>query len=83
MFPKPGTDPLADGDAVRGWAAEVRDPTPDAAEAGWPRIHLFFAGPQTAAVLLGHFWNVPPPTQISEHLGAGRGYLPVCVIPGV
>jgi hypothetical protein len=80
--PKPGTDALPDGAAVRGWAAEVRGLTRELAESGWPRIHLFMSGPQTAAVLLGHFWNGMPPTQLWEHLGVGRGYTPAFVIPG-
>lgn len=39
------------------------------------------SGPQTAAALLGHFWNGMP-TQAWEQLGVGRGCTPAFVIPG-
>jgi hypothetical protein len=39
------------------------------------RIHLFLAGPNGLALLLGHLWNALPRTVVYEHLGAGRGYV--------
>ncbi|MEV6520278.1 SAVED domain-containing protein [Micromonospora chalcea] len=34
-----------------------------------PRLHLFFAAPAGAALMLGHHWNLLPPTTVYEHLG--------------
>ena len=40
------------------------------------RLHLFMAGPNGLAVMLGHRWNGLRPTVVHEHLGVGRGYTP-------
>lgn len=40
------------------------------------RFHLFMAGPNGLAVVLGHRWNGLRPTVVYEHLGVGRGYTP-------
>ena len=34
-----------------------------------PQVHLFFAAPQGAALMLGHHWNLLPRTTVYEHLG--------------
>ncbi|MCG5464850.1 SAVED domain-containing protein [Micromonospora sp. MED01] len=34
-----------------------------------PRLHLFFAAPAGATLMLGHHWNLLPPTVVYEHLG--------------
>jgi hypothetical protein len=33
------------------------------------RLHLFFAAPAGAALMIGHHWNLLPPTTVYEHLG--------------
>jgi hypothetical protein len=82
IVPRTGTDALADGSAVRGRVAEVRDLLRDLAEEGRAKFHVFMFGPQTAAVLLGHGWNRMPPTQLWDDLGPSRGYTPAFLIPG-
>ncbi|PWU52434.1 hypothetical protein DLJ47_18840, partial [Micromonospora sp. S4605] len=42
------------------------------------RLHLFFAAPQGAALMLGHHWNLMPPTVVYEHLG--KTYAPAMTI---
>jgi hypothetical protein len=44
------------------------------------RVHLFLAGPGGVALLLGHRWNRVAPTQVYEHLGIGKGYLPAFAV---
>jgi ribosome biogenesis SPOUT family RNA methylase Rps3 len=78
---KPGRDALADPAEILGWAQAATDQLRALADEGWPRLHLFFYGPRTAAVLLGHAWNRMPPTQLWEDLGAGRGYTPAFTVP--
>jgi ribosome biogenesis SPOUT family RNA methylase Rps3 len=78
---KPGRDALGDPAEILGWAQAATDQLRVLADQGWPRLHLFFYGPRTAAVLLGHAWNRMPPAQLWEDLGAGRGYIPAFTIP--
>jgi hypothetical protein len=70
----PARDALASPPDVRGWATAATTALRALADDGWPRVHLFFYGPRTAAVLLGHQWNRMVPTQLWDDLGAGRGY---------
>ena len=79
--PKPARDALANPAEVRGWTAEVTDQLRAVAEGGWPRVHIFFYGPRSAAVLLGHRWNRMPPAQLWDDLGPGRGYTPAFALP--
>lgn len=44
------------------------------------RLHLFLACPGGLALLLGHWWNRVPTTQLYEDLGTGRGYMPAFVL---
>jgi hypothetical protein len=44
------------------------------------RVHLFLAGPNGGALLLGHFWNVMPPTVVHEFRGPGLGYVPAFTV---
>jgi hypothetical protein len=44
------------------------------------RLHLFLACPGGLALLLGHWWNRVPTTQLYEDLGAGRGYAPAFLL---
>jgi SMODS-associated and fused to various effectors sensor domain len=47
---------------------------------GAQRLHLFLACPGGLALLLGHWWNRVPTTQLYEDLGAGRGYAPAFLL---
>jgi hypothetical protein len=78
---EPGRDALADPAEVLGWAQAATDELRALADEGWPRLHVFFYGPRTAAVLLGHSWNRMPPTQLWDDLGPGRGYTPAFTLP--
>jgi hypothetical protein len=52
-----------------------RDQARNAARAcGAQRIHLFMAAPQAIALMLGHHWNLTPPTTVYEH--HPPGYFP-------
>lgn len=79
--PEPARDALANPAEVRGWTAAVTDLLRAVADGGWPRLHIFFYGPRSAAVLLGHRWNRMPPTQLWDDLGPGRGYTPAFALP--
>ena len=81
-MPTPGPGALTDDAAVRGWVIEVRERLRELSEQGHGRWHVFFYGPQTAAVLLGHSWNRMPRAQLWDDLGPGRGYTPAFVIEG-
>jgi hypothetical protein len=81
-LPAVGPGALADDHAVRGWVIEVREELRELSEQEHDRWHLFFYGPQTAAVLLGHSWNRMPSTQLWDDLGPGRGYTAAFVIAG-
>lgn len=68
----PGHNSIPDAAFAVGWThaaragirAEVRS-------TGASRLHVFFAAPAGVALLLGHHWNLMPPTVVYEHLGAG------------
>jgi hypothetical protein len=79
--PEPGRTALEDAIDVRGWAAAVTDHLRVLAEDGWPLLHLFFYGPRTAGVLLGHRWNRMVRTQLWDDLGPGRGYTAAFSLP--
>jgi hypothetical protein len=78
---EPGRDALADPAEILGWAQAATDHLRALADEGWPRLHVFFYGPRTAAVLLGHSWNRMPPTQLWDDLGPGSGYAPAFRLP--
>jgi len=62
-------------------ALAVRDEVRRLARAtGAQRLHLFLACPGGLALLLGHWWNRVPTTQLYEDLGAGRGYTPAFLL---
>lgn len=57
-----------------GWAAAwVRSAREQARRtgAGAPRAHLYMAAPAALAMMLGHQWNLMPPTTVYEHLRSG------------
>jgi hypothetical protein len=43
---------------------------------GGGKLHLFQASPLPLSIMVGHFWNRMPPTQIYDDLGPGAGYTP-------
>ena len=62
---------------AKGWALAARDCVRRLARENRPNcIHLFLAGPHVAMLLLGHFWDRMPRTQLYEYLGTGKGYAP-------
>jgi SMODS-associated and fused to various effectors sensor domain len=78
--PEPNPESLPSGAKAKGWALKVRDIVRDAVrEAPVPKLHLFLSGPAGAALLLGHFWNRVPYTQLYEDLNPD--YAPTLAIP--
>lgn len=72
----PGHQAVPGGQWAAGWARAARDQARNAARiCGAQRIHLFIAAPQAIALMLGHHWNLTPPTTVYEHVPPG--YLPV------
>jgi SMODS-associated and fused to various effectors sensor domain len=62
-------------------ALAIRDEIRRLARATSPqRLHLFLACPGGLALLLGHWWNRVPTTQLYEDLGAGRAYAPAFLL---
>jgi SMODS-associated and fused to various effectors sensor domain len=56
------------GQWAAGWARAARDQARNAARlAGARHIHLFIAAPQGIALMLGHHWNITPPTTVYEY----------------
>ena len=65
----PGYQSVPNGWWAAGWARAARDHARNAARMhGARRIHLFIAAPQSIALMLGHHWNLTPPTTVYEHL---------------
>jgi hypothetical protein len=67
----PGQDSLRDGAHARTWARSARDQLRQELKAlpTYPaRVHLFLAAPAGAALLLGHNWNLLPPTLVYERV---------------
>ena len=68
----PGSQSVPGGQWAAGWARAARDHARRAAAlAGAKRIHLFIAAPQAIALMLGHHWNLAPPTIVYEHTPPG------------
>src|SRR5690606_29272317 len=52
-------------------------------ECGAKQIDLFYAGPATIALFLGHRWNPIPAVQCYEYIGRTEKYVPSCFLkPG-
>lgn len=75
-----GSDSLPDASAARRWAEAVRDAV---RKSGASRVHLFMAAPAGAAMLLGHFWNYMPETQLYAPMPRGDdpAYAPAYTFP--
>lgn len=68
----PGQHAVSDAAFAIGWAQAARATIRAAVGQGTvPRLHLFFAAPAGAALMLGHHWNLMPPTTVYEHLSPG------------
>jgi hypothetical protein len=75
----PGHHTVPDSAFAVGWAHAARASIRTAVgQATAPRLHLFLAAPAGAALMLGHHWNLMPPTTVYEHLGSG--YAPTLTI---
>jgi hypothetical protein len=67
----PGQGAVPNAAFAVGWVHAARARIRDAVKrTGAPRLHLFFAAPQGAVLMLGHHWNLMPPTTVYEHLGS-------------
>lgn len=67
-----GQNAVPDAAFALGWAHAARATIRNAiAVTKAPRIHLFLAAPAGAVLMLGHHWNLLPPTTIYEHLNPG------------
>jgi len=52
-------------------------------ECGAKQTDLFYAGPATIALFLGHRWNPIPAVQCYEYIGRTEKYVPSCFLkPG-
>jgi hypothetical protein len=72
---KSGPQAVPSGQWAAGWARTARDHARGVARTyGAERIHLFIAAPQAIALMLGHHWNLTPPTTVYEH--HPPGYFP-------
>ncbi|MCW3814449.1 SAVED domain-containing protein [Micromonospora sp. DR5-3] len=66
----PGQTAVPDAAFAVGWAHAARARIVDVVrQSRAPRLHLFFAAPAGAALMIGHHWNLLPPTTVYEHLG--------------
>lgn len=78
--PSPGREAIAGAAHAKGWAmaahAAVRR---HARETKARKVHLFMAVPGGLAMLLGHYWNVLPTTQLYEDMNPG--YAPAFLLP--
>ena len=79
----PGNYSISGSAEAKGWALAARDCVRRLVGENQPNcIRLFLAGPHAAMLLLGHFWDRMPRTQLYEYLGAGKGYAPSYTILG-
>lgn len=78
----PGHQSIPDGAFAAGWARGARDRIAAAVrEHRATQVHLFFAAPAGAALLLGHSWNTLPPTTLYEYVPAEAAYYPTMTLP--
>jgi hypothetical protein len=67
---EPSPTSIPDASYALGWARAARNRVYEVTRAlRPPRIHLFLAGPAGAVLMLGHQWNLMPPTVVYEHTG--------------
>ncbi len=67
---------------ARGCALNIREKVRQLVRKFKPdKLHLFLATPAAVALILGHYWDRLPDTQLYEDQGPNRGYLPSFFIP--
>jgi len=76
---EPGNHTVTSASWATGWARSAREQARRAATVkGATHVHLYMAAPAALAMMLGHQWNLMPPTTIYEHLRPG--YAPTITI---
>jgi hypothetical protein len=69
---EPGNRAVTSAGWATAWVRSAREQARRAAaSAGATRAHLYIAAPAALALMLGHQWNLMPPTTIYEHLRTG------------
>jgi hypothetical protein len=77
---EPGNRAATSAGWATAWVRSAREQARRAAASGGAtRAHLYMAAPAALAIMLGHQWNLMPPTIIYEHLRTG--YAPTFTIP--
>ena len=77
----PSGNVIAGQDEARACAISVRDRVRELSRSARPRtLHLFLCCPRGMALLLGHWWDRMPLTQLHEDMSS-RGYLASYLIP--
>jgi hypothetical protein len=65
---KPGNDAVRSNEWLTAWVRVAREQIRRVAQSiGAQRVHLFMSGPASSALMLGHQWNVMPPTLLYEY----------------
>lgn len=68
----PGQNSVPNAGFALGWVRSARELGRQAVhESGARQVHLFLAAPQGLALMLGHQWNLMPPTTVYEHMRPG------------
>jgi SMODS-associated and fused to various effectors sensor domain len=69
---RPGDHAVTSAGWATAWVRSAREQARRAAgRAGATHAHLYMAAPAALALMLGHQWNLMPPTTIYEHLRTG------------
>ncbi len=76
----PGNRAVSSAGWAVAWARSAREQARRAAASvGATHAHLYLAAPAALAMMLGHQWNLMPPTTVYEHLRTG--YAPTLSLP--
>jgi hypothetical protein len=68
----PGNQAVTSAGWATAWARSAREQARKAVtDAGATQVHLYLAAPAALAMMLGHQWNLMPPTTIYEHQRPG------------
>jgi hypothetical protein len=77
---EPGNRAVPPASWATAWVRSAREQARRAAtSAGATHAHLYMAAPAALAMMLGHQWNLMPPTTVYEHLRTG--YAPTFTFP--
>lgn len=78
----PGVSAVASDGWAMGWTRAAREIVRAEANAlNSPAVHAFFLCPAGVALMLGHQWNLMPPTVLYEFVG--NSYEPTMTFPGL